>query len=54
MAVGTQVVTVVAVGVVKVTVVQVSVPTQASNLPHPAAAVWVRWEALSASDSGDV
>lgn len=37
--VGTQVVTVVAVGVVKVTVVQMSVPTQASYLPHPAASV---------------
>ena len=36
--VGTQVVTVVAVGAVKMTVVQISVPTQASYLPHPAAA----------------
>lgn len=39
MGVGTQVVTVVGVGLVKVTVVQISVPTQASAVPHPVAAV---------------
>lgn len=49
---GTQVVTVVEVGLVNVTVVQISVPTQASAVPHPVAAVLVRREAWSASGSG--
>jgi hypothetical protein len=44
--VGTQLVTVVEVGLVNVTVVQISVPTQASAVPHPVAAVWVGMEGL--------
>jgi hypothetical protein len=43
--VGTQVVIVVVLGLVKVTVVQISVPTQASAVPHPVAAMLVRREA---------
>ena len=45
MGVGTQVVIVVVLGLVNVTVVQISVPTQASAVPHPVAAVLVRREA---------
>lgn len=45
MGVGTHVVIVVVLGLVKVTVVQISVPTQASAVPHPVAAMLVRREA---------